>query len=299
MAARLTAKLLSTPSNNTTANLQYTMKRILTLLLLTVVSAAAVTAGILKFNSTTSYRIESVYFSGSAIAIGANHNVNSPLCVERNTGTANESDCFWFFEYKGDGKYAICNASTKQYVTLDDSYEDSPQVLRYIHLSSSVEGDASLWYIKASKYNNTDVYYIQNANKPAFFFNMRTRSFVLGAYELGENQIPSNMNEIFKLYDSNGNEYVQEEIDPNPNPGPEPGPEPTDSTSLLPIDCPVVHVYRADGKLDAFPQDYIIDQSTTADSTKITVVNGQTFAYAAYEIDSVSMTAPEMPHFLS
>ena len=303
MAARLTAKLLSTPSNNTTANLQYTMKRILTLLLLTVVSAAAVTAGILKFNSTTSYRIESVYFSGSAIAIGANHNVNSPLCVERNTGTANESDCFWFFEYKGDGKYAICNASTKQYVTLDDSYEDSPQVLRYIHLSSSVEGDASLWYIKASKYNDTDVYYIQNANKPAFFFNMRTRSFVLGAYELGENQIPSNMNEIFKLYDSNGNEYVQEEIDENPNPGPgpepEPGPEPTDSTSLLPIDCPVVHVYRADGKLDAFPQDYIIDQSTTADSTKITVVNGQTFAYAAYEIDSVSMTAPEMPHFLS
>ncbi len=281
------------------------MKRIKALLLLTL-AAVATQAGILKFSSTTGYRIESLNNYGSAIALGANHNINSPVCVVTDASETSDADCLWYFEYQGNGKYAIRNGSTSQYITLDDQYKNDPQILRYVHLSTSLEDDdMSLWYIKASTYNNEQVYYFQSAGKPTFFFNMRTTSYVLGAYEGSEDHVPSGSNEVYNLYDSEGNAYVAEEWDGEVDPEPEPEPEPeedsttVDSTSLLPYNGPVVHVYLADGKLEAFPQDYIVEKSITQDSVKIKAVNGETYSYAAYEVDSVSMTAPTMPHFNS
>lgn len=273
------------------------MKKLSIIILSALLAVTMAHGGILKFDATKEYRIESAYSYGSAITIGANHGVSSPLCVERYTNLAKQADCYWYFIYQGDGKYAICNASTKQYVTLDDKYENTPQVLRYIHLSTSLEGEASLWYIKPVKSGDTQVYYFQNAGKPSFFFNMRMGSYVLGAYELGETQTPTNYNETFQLYDADDNVYQPEEINENPDPEPQPEPDTPDSTDVMPINGPITHVYRADGKLDAIPQEYIAHSETTSDSLRITAINGKVYAYANYEVDSVSTTAPQMHHF--
>ena len=141
------------------------MKKIIVYTLCLILSASSSFAGILKFEANTKYRIVSAYSTNGSVALGVNHGINSPLCVEQYVSQAIAEDCYWYFDYNGDGKYAICNASTKQYVSLDDQYTNSPQILRYIHLSETIEKDASLWYIKTTKdLNNNDVIYFQSAS---------------------------------------------------------------------------------------------------------------------------------------
>lgn len=271
------------------------MKRICLIVVLFAFVANMASAGILKFSPYVKYRIESIYSTGSSVALGANHNINSPLCLERYSVLAKAEDCYWKFDYKGDGKYSICNASTNEYITLDDNYASTPMILRYIHLSTEIEGDASLWYIKKTD-NDTygEVIYFQNAYNESFFFNLRSNSYVMGAYGKSPESVPYGINELFRIYDENDELYIAEEISEDTTVV-----EEHDSLALLPIECPIVHVYRADGKLDAFPQNFIVSSSVSSDSVVIKAINGQTYAYASYEVDSISENAPIMPHFNS
>ncbi|MGN1236238.1 MAG: RICIN domain-containing protein, partial [Bacteroidaceae bacterium] len=271
------------------------MKRICVITVMFAFVANIVSAGILKFNPYVKYRIESIYSTGSSVTLGANHDINSPLCLERYSFLAKAEDCYWKFDYKGDGKYSICNASTNEYITLDDNYASTPMILRYIHLSTEIEGDASLWYIKKTDSDTYgEVIYFQNAYNNSFFFNLRSSSYVMGAYEKTPESVPNGRNELFRIYDENDELYIAEEISEDTTVVVE-----HDSLALLPIDCPIVHVYRADGKLDAFPQNFIVSSSISSDSVVIKAINGQTFAYASYEVDSISDKAPTMPHFNS
>lgn len=255
----------------------------------------------LKFDSNKKYRIESIYVSGSSITIGANHSVNSPLCIERYTENATEADCFWYFEEKGNGTYAIRNASTNQYMTLDDQYVNSPEILRYMHLSSSLEDDASLWYIKVTQNGSYgETFYFQNVYNSNYFFNLRTGTYVIGAYAKATGAIPDGINELFRIYDEKGKLYTTDNgwVDPIGPVDPD-DEEDTDSTALLPINGPVLHVYRADGKVDAIPEEFIASRTINSSGIEINTINGNTYSYAPYEVDSVCNTVPEMPKFLS
>ncbi|MBR4649392.1 MAG: CotH kinase family protein [Bacteroidaceae bacterium] len=79
-----------------------------------------------------------------------------------------------------------------------------------------------------------------------------------------------------------------------------PGPIDPDVSDVEPIEGKVLHIYRADGRVEAVPRMYIdqLRQGTTM--LRITTKDGgPVFEYAAYEVDSLSEVAPEMPIFNS
>ena len=262
-------------------------------------------AGIVtSFSSTAKYRIESLYLMGSSAALGANHGVNSPLCMT--TDNTNAADCYWYFVSQGSGRYALRNAGTNQYITLDDQYTNSPQILRYVHLSSSLEGDASLWYIcNTTDSEGTELFYFQSASDESYFFNVRTGSLALGAYS--KSGIPYGLNETFNLYDDNGKQFFtdgggDDPIDPDPD---------VDSTQLQPVEGRILHIYLSDGRVEAIPAEYVETvngQPLDAHSSLLTPHSSlliktksaaHTYEHAAYEVDSLSEVAPEMPIFNS
>jgi hypothetical protein len=272
---------------------------------LLALSATAAMAGIVTtFSSTAKYRIESLYLMGSSAALGANHGVNSPLCMT--TDNTNAADCYWYFVSQGSGRYALRNAGTNQYITLDDQYTNSPQILRYVHLSSSLEGDASLWYIcNTTDSEGTELFYFQSASDESYFFNVRTGSLALGAYS--KSGIPYGLNETFNLYDDKGKQFFtdgggDDPIDPDPD---------VDSTQLQPVEGRILYIYLSDGRVEAIPAEYIETvngQPLDAHSSLLTPHSSlliktksaaHTYEHAAYEVDSLSEVAPEMPIFNS
>ena len=281
------------------------MSRVSLFVLMLMAAVTAMGDVVTGISSTTKYRIESLYFLGSSAAIGANHNVNSPLCMTMDEASYN-ADCWWYFVEQGNGtgKYALKNVSTSQYITLDDQYTNSPQILRYAHLSSYIEGDASLWYIcNTTSDDGTEIFYFQSVSSESFFFNVRTGSYVLGAYSKGG--IPYGLNETFNLYDSQGQQFHTNGTGPDPI-------DPTiDSTQVEPIEGKVLFVYRADGRVEAVPEMYIENMGGVQimDNGQWSMVNGQwsittkgggpTLSYNDYEVDSLSYTAPELPAFNS
>lgn len=70
--------------------------------------------------------------------------------------------------------------------------------------------------------------------------------------------------------------------------------------NLEDIEGNILHVYRADGKVDAVPRMYIDQVQHNNDAIRITTINGgPSYNYMAYEVDSLSEVAPEMPMFNS
>ncbi len=90
-------------------------------------------------------------------------------------------------------------------------------------------------------------------------------------------------------------------VDPVDPPVDPDDPDDPQSSDLEPLSGNVMHVYRADGKVDAIPQMYISQIANGTDSVKITTLNGgPEFKYARYEVDSLSVALPaNLPTFES
>ncbi|MBP5629553.1 MAG: CotH kinase family protein [Bacteroidaceae bacterium] len=288
-------------------------RRASVLALILMVAVVAMGDVVTGFNATTKYRIESLFFLGSSAAIGDNHSVNSPLCMTMDNA-ASYPDCWWYFveQGSGTGQYALKNASTGEYITLDDQYTNTPQILRYAHMSSYIDGEKSLWYIcnTTSSEDDSEIFYFQSVYNTSFFFNVRTGSYALGAYS--KSGIPYGSNETFNLYDSQGRQFHTGGSGPDPV-----DPTPLDSTQVEPIEGKVLFVYRADGRVEAVPEQYIEkiegaenhngQWSIVSDQLKINFkpqTSGlksqiSNFTFHDYEVDSLSYTAHELPAFSS
>jgi len=250
-----------------------------------------------NFDPQTKYRVECIALSPSAMALGANHNLNTPLCI---TSTDyKDSDCYWYFKEEETGKYSIQNASTYQYLTYDEFHESSPQTLRYVHLSSELEGETSLWYIgqlQTTTYGN--VYYIQSVAAQNMYFHMRSGSTVrvLGPYS----NSPNGTSFQFKFYDANDQEFKPDgKVDPIVVPDrDDPEPVVVDSAKALkPISGQNIYIYRADGRVDVIPQEYVTNRVETSEGITITTIADTTFSYIPLEVDSITTVSPELPSF--
>ena len=90
-----------------------------------------------------------------------------------------------------------------------------------------------------------------------------------------------------------------------------PGPQPVDYDELETIEGKVLHVYRTDGRVEAIPMQYVaaIDGNEPPADGQFPIANsevsittrdgGPAYNYKSYEVDSISLTAPEMPVFNS
>ncbi len=281
------------------------MKRLIFCLLSLIAVALTAGADVYQFDRLMKYRIESVYADGSSVALGVNHNVNSPMCATTTDTLA--ADCWWYFVEQSEGRYYIINASTGQYVTFDNNYSNSP-IRRYIHLSDQAEGTASIWnvaYYRSFTYDS--VFYIQSAQNSDYYFNLRTNSFALGAYENGAT--PTAANGLFRIYNSKNLDVLTGRSGGNSvdddNKGDDDDDNPdsvlVDSAATMePVIGPVAYVYRADGKVDAVPRMYIDSISETRDSIIVLPRDSAPrFAYARYEVDSVSEVHPRFAEFNS
>ena len=247
-------------------------RRASVLALILMVAVVAMGDVVTGFNATTKYRIESLYFLGSSAAIGDKHSVNSPLCMTMDNA-ASYPDCWWYFveQGSGTGQYALKNASTGEYITLDDQYTNTPQILRYAHMSSYIDGDKSLWYIcnTTSSEDDSEIFYFQSVYNTSFFFNVRTGTYALGAYS--KSGIPYGPNETFNLYASQGRQFHTGGSGPDPI-----DPTPIDSTQAEPIEGKVLFVYRADGRVEAVPEQYIENiEGAENNNGQWSIVNGQ------------------------
>ena len=259
-------------------------------------------------DSKTKYRIESLFLEGSSAALGVNHGVNSPLCVT--TQDPDAADCLWYFieQGTGTGKYALKNASTSQYITLDDQYTNSPEILRYVHLSSSIEAEASLWYIcNTTADDGSELFYFQSVANGSYFFNVRNGTYALGAYS--KSGIPYGLNETFNLYDEKGKQF-------HTSSDPDPIDPDTTGSQLEPVTGKILFVYRADGRVEAFPRAYIDKVQCLMPNGEWSTLNGPwsmfegqlsittkdsgpTYTFKDYEVDSLSEVSPPLPEFNS
>ena len=277
-------------------------KRYLLSLIFAFVVLATWAEDTFEFDPGTKYRIECLGAIPSSVTLGANHYVNSPLSVANSYYNYLTADCYWYIKEEKTGKFSIRNASTYQYLTFDYNHTDSPQKLRYVHLSSALEGETSLWEfatMNSSTYGKVVV--IRSAHESGYYMHMRT-NYVLGPYQA----YPDNTTFQFRFYTSDGKSYDpinSGTVDPGPGPVIEPDePEPVvidSSKALMPIGDDILFIYRADGKVDAIPQEYISSRQSTKEGLTITTVGDTVYSYKSYEVDSVSTVSPALPVFES
>ena len=73
-----------------------------------------------------------------------------------------------------------------------------------------------------------------------------------------------------------------------------------DSTAWMPVTGDIVYVCLRDGAVHAFPQEYILSQTTTGGQLSILARNGAKYTYSEDEVDSVTTSVPaELPRMLS
>lgn len=73
-----------------------------------------------------------------------------------------------------------------------------------------------------------------------------------------------------------------------------------DSTAWMPVSGDIVYVCMKDGGVNAFPQEYILMQTTTGGRISIMTKTGAKYSYDEAEVDSVVKQAPaELPQMLS
>ncbi len=72
-----------------------------------------------------------------------------------------------------------------------------------------------------------------------------------------------------------------------------------DGETLEPLTGDIVYLYRADGKVEAYPQIYIKSLAQDETGVKLTLEDGTQKTFKPYEVDSVSAVAPELPTFTS
>lgn len=279
------------------------MKHLILCMALFLSGCVITVADTYNFNRTQKYRIQSLYTAANSVATGANHGVNSPLCVASDSVLA--ADCWWYLLEQSSGRYYIINAATEQYVTFDSVYSNSPTIRRYIHMSDNAEGVASLWNI--GYYENATlgkVFYIQSAQDNGYYFNLRTSTMVLGAYD--NNSTPSSQNGLFSFFDSSNKNVLTGESGPG---GDDDDDDPIyvdddrvvdPDTVFQPIVGAVDYVYLADGRVNAVPQMYVDSISNLRDSIILNLKgDAPRYAYARYEVDSISTICPQLPRFNS
>lgn len=94
----------------------------------------------------------------------------------------------------------------------------------------------------------------------------------------------------------NGSNMLFTEYDPKDLPQ-EPA---VDSTAWMPLTGEVTYIYMKDGSIEAFPNEYVISQSTSGGKISVLAKNGSKYTYESDKVDSVSKYAPaDIPQIVS
>lgn len=152
-----------------------------------------------NFKANTKYRLSCKKFNSSniygSVVIGSNHSKSMELYYDQSSTYSNDS--WWYISKEGNG-YTFVNAKSGQYLTFSDTYSSTT---KYVTLTSSSEGGNSQWIFDIDEDGYAG---ITNVNNSSYRFDVRNSTLLFGAYR----QNYYNDNELFKIYDEQGNNVL-------------------------------------------------------------------------------------------
>lgn len=155
-----------------------------------------------EFKDNVKYRFSckkyNAYDGCGSVTLGANHGSTAELYYL--TTSTYSADSWWYIRKQGNG-YVIVNAKSGQYMTFTNNRVTGKT--KGITLTSSGSTSASEWTFSTESYY--DGYcMVLNVQNPDQCFNLRMD----GTYLLGSYSGSGGQNELFKIYDEQGNDVL-------------------------------------------------------------------------------------------
>lgn len=156
-----------------------------------------------NFKANTKYRISCKKFNSSnsygSVVIGSNHNKQVELYYD--SGNSYSDDSWWYINKSGNG-YVIVNAQSGQYLTFTTTKNYRT---KYVTLTNAASGNESQWIFDINEDGYAGIASASEGNGSGYHFNVRIDGTNLfGAYRANY----YDENELFKIYDEQGNNVL-------------------------------------------------------------------------------------------
>lgn len=156
-----------------------------------------------NFKANTKYRISCKKFNSSnsygSVVIGSNHSKQVELYYD--SGNSYSDDSWWYIRKSGNG-YVIVNAKSDQYLTFTTTRGNRT---KYVTLTNAASGNESQWIFDINEDGYAGIASASEGNGSGYHFNVRIDGTNLfGAYRANY----YDENELFKIYDEQGNNVL-------------------------------------------------------------------------------------------
>lgn len=156
-----------------------------------------------NFKANTKYRISCKKFNSSnsygSVVIGSNHSKLVELYYD--SGNSYSDDSWWYIRKSGNG-YVIVNAKSDQYLTFTTTRGNRT---KYVTLTNAASGNESQWIFDINEDGYAGIASASEGNGSGYHFNVRIDGTNLfGAYRANY----YDENELFKIYDEQGNNVL-------------------------------------------------------------------------------------------
>lgn len=156
-----------------------------------------------NFKANTKYRISCKKFNSSncygSVVIGSNHSKQVELYYDSNNSYSDDS--WWYINKSGNG-YVIVNAKSGQYLTFTTTKNYRT---KYVTLTNAASGNESQWIFDINEDGYAGIASASEGNGSGYHFNVRIDGTNLfGAYRANY----YDENELFKIYDEQGNNVL-------------------------------------------------------------------------------------------
>lgn len=156
-----------------------------------------------NFKANTKYRISCKKFNSSnsygSVVIGSNHSKLVELYYD--SGNSYSDDSWWYINKSGNG-YVIVNAKSGQYLTFTTTKNYRT---KYVTLTNAASGNESQWIFDINEDGYAGIASASEGNGSGYHFNVRIDGTNLfGAYRANY----YDGNELFKIYDEQGNNVL-------------------------------------------------------------------------------------------
>lgn len=156
-----------------------------------------------NFKANTKYRISCKKFNSSnsygSVVIGSNHSKLVELYYD--SGNSYSDDSWWYINKSGNG-YVIVNAKSGQYLTFTTTKNYRT---KYVTLTNAASENESQWIFDINEDGYAGIASASEGNGSGYHFNVRIDGTNLfGAYRANY----YDENELFKIYDEQGNNVL-------------------------------------------------------------------------------------------
>ena len=211
------------------------------------------------------------------LGLGSYHNVD-PYIYYVTGEEERTADAYWVITNTRSG-YTIRNEATNEFLVF--TYGRVDKYYKYMTITSLSPDDGSQYWniIKGAD----GAFSVQSTMDTSYYWNLRSGTNMLGTYSGSGG---TSANERFVFYNKDGS-------------GTDPGTDPGNLTNeYAPIVFPeALHVYLKDGRVEAYPIEYVTNQTEQGGQLVIETNIGQNFTYNLDDVDSVSEQKPDFPTF--